>query len=470
MSPLNLRRSAAACLSLLLGLAVLELTLRAAGWLLVAAQAWQNPSPSPLDRTEFRIVTLGESTTAQFWSGGRDVSWPGLLERYLNEAGLGRNFKVINLAKGGVSSFFLAEEFELNAGRLRPHAVISMMGVNDWIPYEYLRAPGAGSLRTVKAAVWLYRAAAGRLRAGKPRLLDAAAEARIEAGVRAALPQAARLASVPRLGADAAKRALELARQEGANGWHTLYCASKLLLYASGTASGDIKKSLAAGAFDLAALAVEQNPAHPALSRQLADAANLLPEKRGRTRELLLFAIRSGMQPDQNLLTYLLVLDVSDEPEVAAMLAARGMTVKKDGNQYQGTMAAYRRLAAAARRSGCAYLAMQYPTGKTAALRNLFAAAPKPYGEPFSRTIYEAPAEAPLLPEYEGIIFISNENFSELAGRPSSPSYREYFTDNFAGQVGGRFGHTTTKGHALIARNAANAIIAHWPQLARGAR
>jgi hypothetical protein len=173
-----------------------------------------------------------------------------------------------------------------------------------------------------------------------------------------------------------------------------------------------------------------------------------------------------GMRPDPALLSNLPAIEATDDPQLAAVLRERGFEIKKDRAYYLRTLASYRRLADAARGRGIIYLAMQYPTGKIAALKNLFSLNPGLGFSAFESSLYGDFRDPGLRPEYGGIIFIDNENFNKFTGA----AYGEYFTDQFTRTFGGRFGHTTSKGHSLIAQNAARAIIGRWPEISRQAR
>ncbi|MBK7892776.1 MAG: SGNH/GDSL hydrolase family protein [Bdellovibrionales bacterium] len=149
----------AVSIGLLLALMLIEGTMRFVGWQLSQRSDSTNrpfrPS-APHDENEFRIVCLGESTTAPLYVANRNVAWPGALERKLNSLGLGRNFRTITIAKHGTSSPFLLRDLERDIDKIDPHLVISMMGINDLSSLEYFqREDWLGSLRTMKLANWL---------------------------------------------------------------------------------------------------------------------------------------------------------------------------------------------------------------------------------------------------------------------------------------------------------------------------
>ena len=74
-----------------------------------------------------RIMCIGESTTAL----GGENSYPSQLERVLNEAKIGVNFKVINKGLPARQTTQIVALLEDNVKQFRPDIVVAMMGVND---------------------------------------------------------------------------------------------------------------------------------------------------------------------------------------------------------------------------------------------------------------------------------------------------------------------------------------------------
>lgn len=110
-------------------LIVVEILFRVVGFALMKPQSeWNKLRPD--DDQKIRILALGESTTAEYFSdenaGG---SWPRMLEKRLKAAGL--PVRMYNEGVGGTSSPFLVGNLPEYLDRYRPHIVITMMGVND---------------------------------------------------------------------------------------------------------------------------------------------------------------------------------------------------------------------------------------------------------------------------------------------------------------------------------------------------
>jgi lysophospholipase L1-like esterase len=109
----------------LLGLLLLEGMLRIAGLIVSLPQSMDNIAPA--DRESYRIICLGESTTA----GGAN-SWPGQLEEILNNRSKTLRFRVYNLGIPGVTTAYILSNLEDNLERYKPDMVVSMMGTNDY--------------------------------------------------------------------------------------------------------------------------------------------------------------------------------------------------------------------------------------------------------------------------------------------------------------------------------------------------
>ncbi len=111
---------------------LLEIGLRIAGAIVFYLQERHNHLS--FSDTEYRILCLGESTTAL---GGED-SYPGQLERMLNEHSKTKRFTVINKGVIGTNTDYIREHVDQNLDQYKPQLVIVMMGVNDRF---YFRPP-----------------------------------------------------------------------------------------------------------------------------------------------------------------------------------------------------------------------------------------------------------------------------------------------------------------------------------------
>ena len=277
-------------------------------------------------------------------------------------------------------------------------------------------------MRTVKLAEWIYRSLAAR---GNPPAKEISEEERTR--INALLPPVTEPHS-PEAVLRAAKRAEALAAAEGEKDWYVLCRASYIffdaafrLSHAPGPAATDRIRALGLAAFEYAARGIEKNPAYPELSANLAYAATALHDE-DRNREavkMIRAAMAKGLRPDPVLLTLLLGIGgaADEDPATISFLREQGLEIKKDRDRFRITAENYRSLAEAARARGMVYLAMQYPTGKTEAVKNIFSRKPVSGYRSFADSLYDDFPGQDILPEYRDIIFIGNENFNKLKSR-----------------------------------------------------
>ncbi len=108
-------------------LVLLEIILRIGGFLFTLHQDWGNRTALSQGHDEFRILCIGESTTAL---GGED-SYPSQLENILNQSGSKQKFKVINKGLVSKTSTDILAGLNTDLDRYKPDLVISLVGVND---------------------------------------------------------------------------------------------------------------------------------------------------------------------------------------------------------------------------------------------------------------------------------------------------------------------------------------------------
>ena len=109
-------------------LILLEVTLRFTGFLVSF-----NQNKNILNfgsKREYRILALGESTTANVFLG--QSAWPEELEKKLNSKSKNQKFKVFNGGLGGTNTAYILARLNNNLDIYNPDMVITMMGVNDW--------------------------------------------------------------------------------------------------------------------------------------------------------------------------------------------------------------------------------------------------------------------------------------------------------------------------------------------------
>ncbi len=104
---------------------ILEIILRIGGALFTLSLEKHNRMA--LSNDEFRILCVGESTTA---IGGED-SYPSQLEQILRERHPHMTIKVINKGQVSKTTTDLLAQLPNNLQKYRPHLVVMMTGIND---------------------------------------------------------------------------------------------------------------------------------------------------------------------------------------------------------------------------------------------------------------------------------------------------------------------------------------------------
>jgi len=141
-------------LGLLLGIILLEVGLRIAGFVLLSWQERANRL-SLQKKNSYVILCLGESTTAC----GAEFSYPRQLEKILNENNIGVTFSVINEGLIATQTQFILSKLEDYLDTYQPDIVVTMMGIND--RYQAVRPDNTnyGSLKLFFQGCRLYKLA-----------------------------------------------------------------------------------------------------------------------------------------------------------------------------------------------------------------------------------------------------------------------------------------------------------------------
>lgn len=138
--------------------------MRTAGFFLLISTSKLN-AIAPRDARSIRILTLGESTTADIFSEGQESSWPRLLEKKLRDHGL--KVRVYNEGLPGTQTPFILSHVKDYLRIYKPNIVISMMGVNDQAGFVFDDSSSgralsmAVDLRLWKLSRWIWKAVQG---------------------------------------------------------------------------------------------------------------------------------------------------------------------------------------------------------------------------------------------------------------------------------------------------------------------
>lgn len=139
-----MRKPALIIFGIFLSLIILEASLRLAGFVYLSWQDYRNSRAlKEADKGEYRILCLGESTTAF----GGEGSYPAQLEKIMNQRLEGKRFSVINKGLPGVDTTVIISELKRNIAKYQPRMIIAMMGIND------TQETGKGSAFKAKALI-----------------------------------------------------------------------------------------------------------------------------------------------------------------------------------------------------------------------------------------------------------------------------------------------------------------------------
>ncbi|MGA2775750.1 MAG: tetratricopeptide repeat protein [Candidatus Omnitrophota bacterium] len=121
---------------LFLTLTILEIGLRLGGFVLLSLQDYRNQQ-SIKQKGACRIMCLGESTTAG--------QYPHFLEEILNQRNIGIKFSVIDKGLIGTNSSVILNNLQSNIGQYHPDIVVAMIGINDnGVHMAYKNMPNSG--------------------------------------------------------------------------------------------------------------------------------------------------------------------------------------------------------------------------------------------------------------------------------------------------------------------------------------
>jgi hypothetical protein len=417
----NLRNFRLSLLILIIILISTEIVLRFSGFVLTMPSESKNKILSD-DANKFKILALGESTTADYFSAKSLGSWPRLLEEKLRQAGV--NARVYNEGLGGTSSAMILSKLPSYLDHYQPDLVISMMGINDSSSLHYDDSilyhlnSKISQLRILKLLKWIFEATessstckiiydipnVGKFIDHGLNLAQTQSVLEVENALRVDLKNdpemAITLAIIAmKLRGDFSDRDKQLKAAPFADRAFELYPyyfdVAFQQLQAIGIRSGPLDLCLK-------------------VSKKLLPCGNNLPD---------------------NLLSAIAMCSRSS-PEIAnnPLFKSRGLTVTN--NQDLPTAHHYRLLYTMLSKRNISLIAMQYPTVPIEKLKTYF-----------------TDATGQIKPEYSQIIFVSNnENFQQAL---LNHKFEEVFRDRFKGT----WGHTTELGYELIVDSVMPAVL-----------
>ncbi len=429
-------------------LLVLEFGLRAVGPLSAGVQEQRNRL-SLRDHEAVRILCIGESITA---FGGK-TAYPKLLERELNSRDGGDRYVVVNGGRPGTDSTGIIDRIGRQLERYDPDIVVSMMGINDARIRLGDHAPTFGSRGGFLHTSYAYH----RLNIALAELLTSSAEENEEdktamptaapsdlptttAGLEDVLFETPNIVSLTHLleaydrenAGEAADRVVALVHartdekssgssQVVADIGAALYAADHHVLAIELLERGRDQESPPNENWGTLARLyghrVAQLTKHAELegARKLAlRALAYAPAEDVATRSILYSQIA-------------LIYSLEGAPREAGEHATRSRELRAS-NVNVATQKNYRLLYETLSQNDILLIAAEYPGRDVGSLSRLLVGLP-------------------------GVVIADNENpFREAT---AGGGYYDYFTDNFAGDVG----HLNERGRQIIARNVADAIL-----------
>lgn len=471
----------------------------------VAAKARANSHPNQISKKAefgppFKIVILGESTSEAWWHYQKDVSWSAKLKERLQShfraQGIDRTVEIINLARSGGTSTLLVGHFEEVLQTTKPDILITMMGINDSIALELNRGFLYSNSFVARLLYW------GYVSFRCPNCYRFTNEFVDDNPVSVTSNSVLKLADHPDVKgvvtveglekADAVFRLLKQEEEAKRNAEQS----------APGSRQSRERRASALQMDIVWATWLFSRAESPDLNRRDMD-----PEKQRQVRTAILnladkyfegargtvitrkgsikqhcfvlnrlrkwpapclALVSDGLKSDVKLTPDFLGLALSvgaeSDPTFKATLDDAGFTIPQNRQGIIATIASYRRLIELQKSFGFRWFAMQYPKGSVSGLGRFFdpSTTVKSPSSPngllgFADVFNYARSSdgmTSLLPQ--GVDLVSNENFNAVV---TPENETEYFRDMFARASGSDFGHTTEKGHEVIANNVLEVII-----------
>ncbi len=445
----------------------------------------------------FKIVILGESTSEAWWQYQKDVSWSAKLKERLQShfraQGVERTVEIINLARAGGTSTLLVAHFEEVLQTTKPDILITMMGINDTIALELNRGYLYSNSFVARFLYWGYVSfRCPNCYRFTNEFVDDTPVAVLANSVLKLADHADVKGIVTVEDLEKADAVFRLLKQEEETKRNADQSASVSHARSASAAEMDIVWATwlysRAESPDLNRRDVDQEKQRQVRTAilNLADkyfdgARATVITRKGSIKQhcfvlnrlrkwpapclaIVNDGLKAGVKLTPDFLGLALSVGAENDPTFKTTLDDVGFTIPQNRRGIIATISSYRRLIELQRSFGFRWFAMQYPKGSVLGLGRFFdpsttvnsPSAPNGllgFADVFN---YSRPSDgmAPALPQ--GVDLVSNENFNTVV---TPENETEYFRDMFARGSGSDFGHTTEKGHALIADNVLKVII-----------
>jgi lysophospholipase L1-like esterase len=435
--------------------------------------------------TIIRFSIIGESTTEPVYDQQLgDISWPAQLETklnaYLEEKKIPYRASIRNLAQAATSSPFQFIKLKEDAGTHPPDVLLSMIGFNDTNRlWETQRSFLYRNSYLYRWIYWLQTAwfckncSSSDLSTPTPYLEAEPLPERTKS-----LMERARMVTAmfkDKIEAETTGAARKLVFIN----FRTRF--EILLNNSSDTETPWISAAIADGLFHIFQQTIYENTDFQ--KEGYLYALNLLESHKdvvalnhGRTLEILchlksfltqscLDDLRTAFQNGLPLSSPLLAIataqdDVDNDAFFRQLFSRLGYDLEFKTESIARLY--YKRFADFANENDVLWFAIQYPTGAKDALKLFFLEESDFKGAAILDSFYSPPPNIVVPERFKNVVLVGNENFNDLVNESNTA---EYFTDLYASRIGHRYGHTTAKGHAVIADNVLQALIDNWDKV-----
>lgn len=397
----------------------IEVVFRVAGIVLLSPQVTANKITAG-DKQKLRILALGESTTADYFSESEMGAWPRVLEKKLNQSGIPT--RVYNEAIGGTTTGLLVSNLPEYLDRYHPHIVISMMGINDF-PHVWLDnsveskvSMAFSQIRIVKLISWITNSL----------------QSKMNCKIQDNTYDRSRVLKLAQKGLDLSLThssidVKNILQKESLDEKELSFVLREISLRLRGDFSNSVDYRPAREFIDLA---FDLNP---------YDYYNAFWMMNNATRDMCIKAsyklLPCGSNVPDAILSEIMVCGAHDSAILNdPTVRSRGMQLAPQNSSP--TARHYRMMVDLLQKQGIKLVAMQYPTLSVETLKSMVL----DQADPSSLSA--------------DVTFVSNEeNFTQALKKNS---FEKIFTDRFRGS----WGHTTQFGHELIGLNAHEKIKA----------
>lgn len=458
-----LKRIGLIFLGFLVALLLLETGLRIAGHIYRYEQVQTSEAGIHIeDENQYRILCIGESTTAESDFGGKTDAWPARLERILNHrTSEPRQYKVINEGVMGTVTAFVVARIRDQIKAYRPHLVVTMMGINDafssmkyteetssWVKMRF------AELRVTKFFRVFFNAASHGF----------AKEEQPPPPQRPFVNEPGMVKSLNQKVADGdtagAQAIVDKLLEKYPTKEKAIYAIFTRMLCKSTTMEQPVHQAFRMNVFNkMLALDVPRSD----ISGRIHAALTFQYFRNGQWNQYF-EASRNAIRylENENEKEYYIsnyihysTLQKRTDPYVRK-LEKKYRVSKVKGARYAATRHHYKMFYRILKKNNIKYAAMQYPTRDIRLLRYFLSDEFDPSIDNDAGMFFSQKADSKydtVLRDDPDIVFIGHEAPFSL-GLSSHP-YDYYFKDRF----GGTFGHTTAHGHELIAQTAADALL-----------